>query len=568
LGTGICGCTRQERVCDIPWCCEDCIVSDFTEWGPCIPTSGCIGGTQTGVRTRHRDVLRPANRCGAQCPALEETQECSVCCPIDCVVGSWTGWMQSTNQCGKLVNGVPTPIDCGTERGIIRYTRAITTQPNACGAPCPETQKEVGCYPPASCCPVNCTMGPDEYSECYGCGNNARRWLKKTVINYESCGGVPCCYYGGCALFRPVECENPPPCPQTPCVYGEWGNYSACSASCAAAGQGVPFMCRQRHLINQPDGETCPGSLVDCTGCNSQCCPVNCQVGEFGPYTEFQPSCGLQVRSRTRPILVQPSCGGAFCPPLVNHDTTTTCCPVDCVVDDWGSWSVCPSCVPDGQSPTQQTRSRKILIQASCGGGNCPTELTQTRQCPTTPCDRNCEVSDWQPWADCNAGCGDGFQVRTRTITITKLGYGMDCPPLVETKSCRIDCPTCVLGALEYGDCTPSCSNTGAGTRRVTRNSKPLTLEDGTTLEMCVVPPVTEPCTPPCCPVDCQMTAWSEWSPCVDGVKSRTRSVLHYDTCGGAKCPVCRLEKDVCVSPPVPGECEFGEACEEGVGSA
>jgi hypothetical protein len=158
--------------------------------------------------------------------------------------------------------------------------------------------------------------------------------------------------------------------------------------------------------------------------------------------------------------------------------------------------------------------------------------------------------------------------VRTRVVTVTKLGYGMDCPPLVETKHCRIECPTCVLGALEYGECNPSCSNTGTGVRRVTRNTKPITLEDGTTLEMCVVPPVTEPCTPPCCPVDCQMTGWSAWSACVDGVKFRTRDVLHYDSCGGAKCPVCRLEKDVCVSPPQPGECEFGEACEEGVGSA
>jgi hypothetical protein len=53
MGNGICGCTRQERVCDIPWCCEDCIVGNFTEWGPCIPTSSCVAGSQNGVRTQH-----------------------------------------------------------------------------------------------------------------------------------------------------------------------------------------------------------------------------------------------------------------------------------------------------------------------------------------------------------------------------------------------------------------------------------------------------------------------------------------------------------------------------------
>jgi len=328
-------------------------------------------------------------------------------------------------------------------------------------------------------------------------------------------------------------------------------------------------MCRQRALINQPDGETCPGSLVDCTPCNTQCCPIDCAVGDWGGWSSFQPSCGLQVRSRTRPITTYPSCGGAFCPPLVNHDTQTTCCPVDCVVDEWGPWSLCPSCVADGDSPKQQTRSRKILIQASCGGQNCPTDLTQTQQCPTNLCDRNCEVSDWTPFGPCNAGCGDGYKIRTRSVTVTKLGFGMDCPPTVETQYCHVDCPTCILGALVYGDCTPSCSNTGAGTRTITRAKIP-PLEDGTTLDsaMCDIPPRIEPCTPPCCPVDCQMTPWSAWSPCVDGVKSRTRTVLSYDSCGGAKCPVCRLEKDVCVSPPISGECEFGEACEEGVGAA
>jgi len=477
LGNGVCGCTREERICDINWCCEDCLVGNWTDWSPCIPTGPCVGGAQTGVRSRSRDVLRPANRCGARCPALEETQPCDLCCPVDCEVGSW----MPLYPCSKIVNDVPVPLTCGSERGVTKYTRTITKSPNSCGAPCPETEKTLECYPPQTCCKVNCELGEVQYSPCYGCGLNARRWRKQIINQYDSCGGIPCCYYGGCALFRPVDCEHPPACPQTPCTYSEWGNYSVCSATCSAPGQPVPSQCRVRHLIAQPEGETCPDSLTDCVSCNTQCCPVDCVVGEWQGWGDWSPSCGLQVRSKFRQIITQPSCGGTACPPLVQHDTQTTCCPVDCVVEEWGSWSLCKPCVHDGEEPGFKTRTRAILIQPSCAGQNCPpdSELTQTLPCPSTPCDRNCEVSEWSVWGPCNAQCGDGFEKKTRTISVTPLGFGMACPPLEETRHCKKDCPNCVLGPLEYGPCTPTCSNVAGatGTRQVTRGNKPLVID-------------------------------------------------------------------------------------------
>jgi len=301
---------------------------------------------------------------------------------------------------------------------------------------------------------------------------------------------------------------------------------------------------------------------------------VNCEVGGWGAYGDWTPSCGLQVRSRSRPITQNPSCGGAFCPPLVQHDTQTTCCPVDCVVDEWGPWSLCPSCVGDDQSAGNQQRKRAILIQPYCGGRNCPLNLVDTRPCPVIPCDRSCEVTGWSDWGPCNAGCGDGFQVRSRNISVSPTGYGMACPPLVETRHCYVDCPNCVKGGLEYGPCTPTCTNVpgATGFRTVSQNAHPLYIDNGdgrnaTLVDMCPPYSTIEPCAIPCCPVDCAVSAWGNWDPCVDGVKMRFRTITHMNSCGGASCPYCLHELDECQSPPNPNECEFGEACEEGIGS-
>jgi len=145
----------------------------------------------------------------------------------------------------------------------------------------------------------------------------------------------------------------------------------------------------------------------------------------------------------------------------------------------------------------------------------------------------------------------------------------MACPPLTETQYCNIKCSTCVMGPLEYGPCTPTCTNfPGAtGHRKVTRGSTPIIWDSPSgpvPLAVCPFAPTIENCSIPCCPVDCIMTSWSQWGDCIDGVKNRTRTIINPPICGGAICPDCLLEQDVCTYNPPKGECAFGEACEEG----
>lgn len=252
----------------------------------------------------------------------------------------------------------------------------------------------------------------------------------------------------------------------------------------------------------------------------------------------------------------------------MEHNTTFTKCPVDCVVDEWGSWSLCKGCLAQDELPGSSIRTRAILVQPD-GGDSCP-DLIQSNTCPNTTCDVDCVVGEWSDWGSCSVICGDGYQLRSRNISTSPVGAGLACPPLTETLYCFQPCENCVLGPWEYGPCTPTCSNepNATGLRRATRDATPLVqvLPDGTTVTLTMCPPENnlDTCSIPCCPVDCVMTPWGDWGDCIDGVMNRTRTVATYSSCHGADCPECLLEMDVCNFKLPDNECEFGEACEEG----
>ena len=78
------------------------------------------------------------------------------------------------------------------------------------------------------------------------------------------------------------------------------------------------------------------------------------------------------------------------------------CCPVDCTVGLWGSWSACnAACDKTGT----QTRSRSITTQKSCNGKACP-PLTHNRICNGKCCPKNCQLSGWSSWGSCVSPTG------------------------------------------------------------------------------------------------------------------------------------------------------------------
>lgn len=73
----------------------DCVVSSWSAFSPC--TKPCGGGTQTRTRT----VVTPAANGGAPCPSLIDTVSCNTQpCPVDCVVSDWSAWGPCSAPCG------------------------------------------------------------------------------------------------------------------------------------------------------------------------------------------------------------------------------------------------------------------------------------------------------------------------------------------------------------------------------------------------------------------------------------------------------------------------------------
>jgi len=62
-------------------------------------------------------------------------------------------------------------------------------------------------------------------------------------------------------------------------------------------------------------------------------------------------------------------------------------------------------------------------------------------------------------------------------------------------------------------------------------------------------PPPPPPVVVPPAPVDCQVSAWSDWSPCLNCMQTRTRTIVTPAANGGAACPAELKESQKCSGP-------------------
>lgn len=88
----------------------------------------------------------------------------------------------------------------------------------------------------------------------------------------------------------------------------------------------------------------------------------------------------------------------------------------------------------------------------------------------------DCVLSDWSDWSECSGG----LQTRTKTVLVEPQYGGNPCGPTIETRDCE--------------------------------EPKP--------------------------PVNCQVSDYGDWGPCINGVQTRTRTILTYPANGGESCPV------------------------------
>merc|ERR1719359_1602446 len=93
----------------------------------------------------------------------------------------------------------------------------------------------------------------------------------------------------GGAKCLPLEAEtscNNQPCP-VDCKLHAWTGWSKCSAEC---GGGVRQRLRPVRQANKFGGNTC-GATSETVACNAQACEMNCELGEWTPWSACSKDC-------------------------------------------------------------------------------------------------------------------------------------------------------------------------------------------------------------------------------------------------------------------------------------
>lgn len=243
------------------------------------------------------------------------------------------------------------------------------------------------------------------------------------------------------------------------CVVSDWAPYNACTKTC-----GGGTMTKTRTVVTPASngGTACP-VLTQTDPCNTQECPVDCEVSGWSSFSACSLPCGGGTQTRTRTVTTQPTFSGAACPPLMEQQNCNTQgCPVNCV----GSWAGCSVTCGEGVD------TYRITTPAANGGMACTEQDGATRKCVQPPCGIDC-VGDWvkntttdtDGWGACSATCGTGTQARTYKVSTVQVGSGKTCPypdGRTETRQCAglSPCPTpvdCVGSFSAWTGCDVGC---------------------------------------------------------------------------------------------------------------
>lgn len=361
------------------------------------------------------------------------------------------------------------------------------------------------------------------YGMKYSCSDNNNNVITKcrTITNEES------------------EICNPAP---IHCEVHTWQPWEACDLSC---GNGTQTRERTVSVPTKFGGHGCP-VLAQSRACNEYVCPIDCEVGPFGPFGDCSLTCGGGLKYQYR-ALTAPVHGGKACPASYN---STVCneheCPIDCVYE-WQPWETCSKSCGSGA----QEREPSITVWHDHGGVVCPEQ--ERRSCNIHPCAVDCDVSTWSRWSVCAKSCGGGSQTRHRTIVQPSNG-GKVCPGSWAQQQCNThECPIpCEMGAWGAWDqCTKSCKD------GVQKRHRPIKTQNEYGGQACLSQNAAQSCNTHYCPIDCTVGSWSSWSrcdkSCDTGLQTATRRLGQPDF-GGKICPA-KSRQQSCNTNSCPKNC-------------
>jgi len=212
--------------------------------------------------------------------------------------------------------------------------------------------------------------------------------------------------------------------------------------------------------------------------------------------------------------VVQPIIQKIVCPvanvwdPAGIYDKT---CPLDCKEGGWTDWSPC-SAPCDGGTQSQTLR---IIAEARNGGRGCPSQRTNTRQCNTRPCNKDCDYTEGK-WTKCSKPCNGGIQTKTNIIREQAIGKGKPCPPAVLSEECNLESCDCDFRYTDWSGCTKECGDAGTQERDLVILRGPIA--DGKRCPL--LKTEKRGCNRKKCPVDCVVSSWTNATKC-EAVKGK-----------------------------------------------
>ncbi|GAB6032368.1 thrombospondin, type I, domain containing [Chamberlinius hualienensis] len=432
-----------------------CVFSEWSKWSSCPMT---CGGTQIRTRTLLSDSPQLTVCQDPQKYPLSEARSCSCNVLSALANGEWSDCILDDTEEPTAINGVEFRDRCGVGRRLRRvgcYDKSGSiADPFLCT---PTGYEEDACMVG---CPIDCQMSSwSEWSSCSVMCGNGIQYRSRKVIRTEFEGGRPCPQVNESKVQREVRLCS------IPCHQFHWMAYGW--KLCELNSNSLVHKCGSGHQTRQ----------VRCFNLSNS---VN------GKYEEVK---------------------AEYCDPALKPTDVNYChipCPMDCVVSEWGEWSVCPKC--DGIHVRQ--RSRYVVRSKPMGVGvSCPL-LDEKALCVLN---ENCYNFAWNltEWTSCTipdgATCGEGVKQRgvvclrsdDRSVELEHCRKTGVPPPEREEVQCMVDCP-----------------------------------------------------------IDCEVSPWSEWyseacKPCGEsGMISRRRHVLVNPSLTGRPCPTQMVQRKPCLAEP------------------
>ncbi|XP_021054219.1 thrombospondin type-1 domain-containing protein 7B [Mus pahari] len=435
-------------------------------------------------------------------------EACVIPCPFDCKLSDWSSWGSCSSSCGI---------------GVRIRSKWLKEKPYSGGRPCPKLDLKNQVHEAVPC-----------YSEC-----DQYSWVVE--------------HWSPCKINNELRSPH--------CGRGTQSRRIRCVSTADREGGAV-----NRSLCNQDDA---PQETQAC----SLLCPSECVMSEWGTWSKCPQSCDPHAMQRRTRHLLRPSLNSRTCgedsqvrPCLLNEN----CFQFQYNLTEWSTCQLSEN-VSCGQGVRTRLLScvrsdGKSVSMDQCEQRNLDKPQRMSIPC-LVECVVNCQLSGWTTWTECSQTCGQGGRMsRTRFIIMPTQGEGRQCPTeLTQQKPCPVTpCYSWVLGnwsacKLEGGDCgegvqvrsfscvvhNGSLSHTAAPVEDALCGEVPF--QEGILKQLCSVP----------CPGDCHITPWSEWSKCeltcidgrsfeTTGRQSRSRTFIIQSFENQDSCPQQVLETRPC----------------------